>query len=94
MKNVIIAYHATDDSLVGTTQEVDDDTARLLISEGRARLAPEVQPYDNGGELPSGMTIETNDTGEAIPVLTSDQVAAESAAKPPRKSTPPAAAAT
>lgn len=41
MKTVIIAYHATDNSKVGSTQEVEDDIAALLIREGRARLAPE-----------------------------------------------------
>lgn len=42
MPRMIIAFHADNDR-IGTTVDMDDDTARIAVREGRARYADDEQ---------------------------------------------------
>lgn len=74
----------------GEVVTLSTEEAAVRVRDGFGRLVTE--PYDQGGTLPSGVSVVTNTTGEPIPVRDADDAeAAESAAAPPKMSAPKAA---
>lgn len=71
----------------GEVVTLSTEEATVRVRDGFGRLVTE--PYDQGGTLPSGVSVVTNTTGEPIPVHAGED--AESAATPPKMSAPKAA---